>query len=66
MLKQRLVSARIERILKRFTRDDTPDLIQYVSGVTATPADDIDDGAAYDPQERQTPDWVQKDRTGWI
>lgn len=66
MLKQRLAQARIERILKRFQREDAPDLIQYISGVNETPSAVINDGAVYDPQERKTPEWVQRDLTGWV
>jgi hypothetical protein len=66
MLKQRLAAARIERILKRFARPDTPELAHFVSGVNEPPTALVDDGAHYDPQERTTPAWVQKDLTGWI
>lgn len=65
MLKQRLAQARIDRILKRFQREDAPELINYVSGVTAPPAASVDDGAQYDPQERTTPDWAQDGLRGW-
>lgn len=65
MWKQRLVQARIERLIKQFTRDDAPDLIQYISGITLPTAGNIDDGAAYEPQERKRPEWVAKDMTGW-
>lgn len=56
----------INRILKRFQREDTPELVQYISGVNETPTATIDDGAAYDPQTRTTPEWVQKDLSGWV
>lgn len=65
MLKRRLAQARIDRLLKPFMRDDTPDLFQYVSGVNEAPTPTIDDGARYEIAERQTPDFVKKDLHGW-
>lgn len=65
MLKQRLAQAAIERILKQFSRPDTPDLVQYISGVNTVTNGDIDDGAVYEPHERHVPDFVAKDTIGW-
>lgn len=65
MQKQRLAQARIERIIKQFTRDDAPDLVQYISGVNTVTVGDIDDGVTYEPAERKRPEWVAKDLHGW-
>jgi hypothetical protein len=62
--------ARIDRILKRFTpttENQLPeDYQEYISEMFDAPAVGIDDGAVYEPQERTTPDWVQRDLTGWV
>lgn len=65
MLTRSSLQQRIERILKPFRREDVPDLFQMVSGVNEPPSDGIDDGVRYDPQQRETPDWIAKDLIGW-
>lgn len=65
MLTRSSLQQRIERILKPFRREDEPDLIHYVGGVNAPPADGIEDGARYEPGEREKPDFVAKDLIGW-
>ena len=66
-LQARINRLRIERILKRFTRDDQPELVNFVSGVNEANSGAIDDGSEHygDIQHDKRPDWVKKDMTGW-
>ena len=61
MQTRRLVQARIERILKAFTREDVPELQQFVSGVNDPHYPGIDDGDYGDPLKDTRPEWVKKD-----
>jgi hypothetical protein len=56
----------ISRILKAFTKPDTPELLGFVSGVNDySEQGSIDDGSYGDPLRDERPDFVQKDRAGW-
>lgn len=58
---------RINRILKQFSKDDEPELIQFISGSNdASPYGAIDDGQYGDIPQDSRPEWVKKDLAGWV
>ncbi len=61
------LQARIKRILKQFTRDDEPELVNFVSGSNDTSSyGSIDDGQQYgDVAQDKRPDFVKRDLAGW-
>lgn len=61
------MQARINRILQRFSDEQTPELRDYLSDVIPDAQNGIiDDGARYDPHAfADKPDFVKEHLTGW-